>query len=608
LTDKIPNIFCVVLVIMEQTSSIESLRPSQIHTDLLSPLSAAGPRSSVGMRLSTLSIATSDDTKSSTSSMSKVDYTLVKDLEAFLEFTVSNFDWYELQCGSSDIVRNFNDFTKRLKKDLQNDSVTGVNRRRVYIFEKGTYEIVSTSHIMNIALNFFTKYGLLTSKNDEYKVMSTDKPFVWETITRMSVIEAKRYLERHRSSAITLLGMFSDNTELIKQFIAQDGLSSTKFVTVFKELSLVCKCLFWYLRKVCVDISISVCSLASQPSKNQTSALSRLNIQETNSINAVSVGSTKLDSDYDITLYGNYKVISNVIKCFETNLQTIFGPYETSDTLFDTNLYGLSFIKLQGTFVFSPSENDVIYSNPITCGSITLQYTRASNAHIQHVFALMKLLKNIKFVGSYSDSLSLLLLNYIETNCKFSSYLDTAHNLMNFLRKYSDYKRLLDNFATFFKRYMDHDKLNVYNTYISMVNYYGSETYYTRGAFLDVVVNQQTCKNNGIELTSVDYVDSFIENVSDLMQKIHKEKYINRALFALNKLQDSPATRKAAKLIEGIKSIQKGCSQDILKCSHFLLSYNCTVAVTETINTLSTTDDEIKSKLKLLNDIMNREL
>ena len=78
------------------------------------------------------------------------------------------------------------------------------------------------------------------------------------------------------------------------------------------------------------------------------------------------------------------------------------------------------------------------------------------------------------------------------------------------------------------------------NNYISLVNYYGVETYYTRGAFLDVVVNQQSCNlnvdKNVSKVNKDGYLDSFIENCSDYCLHDFKEKYKKRALNALNNL------------------------------------------------------------------------
>jgi hypothetical protein len=72
------------------------------------------------------------------------------------------------------------------------------------------------------------------------------------------------------------------------------------------------------------------------------------------------------------------------------------------------------------------------------------------------------------------------------------------------------------------------------NNSLSFTNFFGSETYYTRGAFLDVVVNQQMLKNkNAVQLDINSYLDSFIENVSDYLLHDFNFKYLKRADNAL---------------------------------------------------------------------------
>ena len=58
-----------------------------------------------------------------------------------------------------------------------------------------------------------------------------------------------------------------------------------------------------------------------------------------------SVGSNKITSDYDITLYGNSIDKGNVIKEFDMKFKELF--FENSSIVFDTNIYGKSFIDLK---------------------------------------------------------------------------------------------------------------------------------------------------------------------------------------------------------------------------------------------------------------------
>jgi hypothetical protein len=70
---------------------------------------------------------------------------------------------------------------------------------------------------------------------------------------------------------------------------------------------------------------------------------------------------------------------------------------------------------------------------------------------------------------------------------------------------------------------------------LSLINVFTAESYYTRGAFLDVVVNQQMCKSGVLQVDRDAYIDSFTENVAEHL--IHsKQKYHDRATAALAKL------------------------------------------------------------------------
>jgi hypothetical protein len=148
---------------------------------------------------------------------------------------------------------------------------------------------------------------------------------------------------------------------------------------------------------------------------------------------------------------------------------------------------------------------------------------------------------------------------------------------------------------------MDDDSKYLVSNFISYVNYNGSETYLTNGAFLDVVVNNQICKKNTsnmIELDFNSYLDSFIENLSDLITHYHKVKYLDRASDAFDRMLDIPGfdtkiscdiTLKKIggklkcenmnlgeyikQILKIIKKLQTECSEDILECQSFIMMY-----------------------------------
>ena len=72
---------------------------------------------------------------------------------------------------------------------------------------------------------------------------------------------------------------------------------------------------------------------------------------------------------------------------------------------------------------------------------------------------------------------------------------------------------------------------------ISFFNYLGSETYYTRGAFMHVVFALQTCKGQfERKLTQSALMDSFVENLADCISHDFKRKYLVRMADAVSKL------------------------------------------------------------------------
>lgn len=74
---------------------------------------------------------------------------------------------------------------------------------------------------------------------------------------------------------------------------------------------------------------------------------------------------------------------------------------------------------------------------------------------------------------------------------------------------------------------------------IALTNFYGTETYYTRGAFLDTVVNQQMLsgkEEEGLKLEDIEYITSILENAGFFLVHNTKSKYIIRVQKTLTKL------------------------------------------------------------------------
>ena len=331
------------------------------------------------------------------------------------------------------------------------------------------------------------------------------------------------------------------------------------------------KIVLWYFRKIFVN------SLIFDLVGYYKTCKDKLNDYD---LDFNSVGSIKVSSDYDITLSGNnYKYISLIIGKFSSIIERIFNNSE--DFVFDTNIYGVGFSKK----ISKKDRLDKLhYGCEITCNNTQFCITKLNiknekkDINDQHTWALIKLLSNLQICIKKNDI-------YITCNDKksesFTNNYDYSYNciLETIIQSYNELYRndfdlvsnidedyvlfLLNKADKFIKKHPKTygfkdtdffygiyanliatadkliDKYGI-NNYISLVNYYGVETYYTRGAYLDVVVNQQTCKNtinmNSTKVNKDGYLDSFIENCSDFILHDFKEKYKKRALSALQNI------------------------------------------------------------------------
>jgi len=377
----------------------------------------------------------------------------------------------------------------------------------------------SKKEIVQLIIALFLKIGLirvneLGKENGRYFLLGTKKMLTWENIKG-------------------LLNMDIDNKigEILK----------TQFVN--KDLVLLAKTCLWYFRKAIVDTVVGEI------------------LERYPKVTGVSVGSTNIDSDYDITLYGPSDSTSKVIEKFNKRIQSIFG--ESSAKVFDTNVYGTSFIELDdnGTNV---------------CSGKRFRYKESLSLDVvleQHVWAYVKLYVKINGKSRNKKQFDALIAE-IRDNVfaqKARAYIE-KHDLDQ--RLYS--KSLLSRPS--FTGEISEDEIELNKT--SFVNYYGSETYFTRGAFLDVVVNQQMCgkeddKNGRVSLTEHDYVDSFVENMSELIGHYNKKKYTKRAMYALDKLTNVTKKKQIKSTLSNIIHLQSVCDRTILDCQEFLIMLEC---------------------------------
>ena len=160
------------------------------------------------------------------------------------------------------------------------------------------------------------------------------------------------------------------------------------------------------------------------------------------------------------------------------------------------------------------------------------------------MWSLVKFLTNLEeALGTYMSK------NIYEyMNKKLSlPHLIVAKRVMTYIKNaQTDYIDLMAN-PSRLNEYILHETYNLtveeqklirYTDFVSLVNSFGFETYYSRGAFLDIVVNTQMCKNSDIlQLNEHDYIESIIENTGFFLVHSDKGKYIERVLNSLKKLK-----------------------------------------------------------------------
>ena len=357
---------------------------------------------------------------------------------------------------------------------------------------------------------------------------------------------------------------------------------------------------------------------------------------------AVSVGSMNVTSDYDITLYG--PCVTKVIQHFNRLFVKFFG--KSSGVVFDTNLYGSSFIELPEEISYNnpssyfykevncstdPYMEQVymcVYSPTHLLTERSLKRFNFDETYVtmavmqQHLFALMKWKLCLKlhlrersiepnmtssYLFSILDVLNKLeMIRYLEVLfAKDDVYVDSPTVRSNFLvetqtvdgitpelinlfemirvyfykkfntrlpevRRLSQVSERNDDFSDddsgeesvegfdyndlpFELVRKQDDYAQLLNT-ISIFNYFGEETYYTRGAFMHVVMSMQTCKGGTFkELSDHDLIDSFIENFADFIMHNGKKKYVLRMRSALESMKNGSNSSIKGKLLELLK-------------------------------------------------------
>lgn len=387
-------------------------------------------------------------------------------------------------------------------------------------------------------INLYIKEGLLSKRGNYYYLLDTNKRLNWYNIKILN----KRDIEN-----------FPGKQKLTQIFTGKNEPVSDDNILIF------IKSMLWFFRKAIVDSVVS-------------DVINRKN----SNVKAMSVGSTKLTSDYDVTLGGNYEDNGFIIHKYENIINVLFKT--GSDALFDTNVYGASFIKNEQTDVFSEMHTD--------CGGKFFyikqdKYLETS----QHIWAFVKFLMKVDDLAHKDDKLFSYINDMIHMDLVDNPVFVSAQTLLNRyesdIENYRESVRWSENFMNI-NRVLGTSEAYLEANFISFVNYNGSETYLCLGSFLDVVVNAQICKKDStkiIKLTKHHYIDSFIENSADLLSHIHKTKYLERCMNSIEYLQKlegkNSSFSKISDNLKKISDIQSKCG-DVLACPGNILIALCT--------------------------------
>ena len=514
---------------------------------------------------------------------------------------------------------------KNIESKNKNCNMINITDGKVFLEIMGK-DKYNKQDLVNKIIYIFSQSGLLRKRgNYGYYLLNTSKRLAWNNIKYLTLEDIESLND---NVCREIMSIFSDeklvkkeNVEIVKSKSEEDmntfsiqrvnmrGVVKSEYGRDLQQLKknsnllLYIKCLFWYFRKAVVD---SILSDIINTRKR--------NIPEI--IIAMSVGSTKIGSDYDITIDASYETSAYIIENFDKLIKNIF-KYDSEKT-FDTNVYGVSFIKNinipQSTMALSRTRSGALISNSKIlekistgmklntmidtalsrknnkgdCGDASFKYIdpnendRLFNVS-QNIWAYVKLLLKMNMIQNMDDKLYDSFYKDLQDAFVNNMYYQAA---LEFINKYDmlKYSLVVDKIDEYIAKNIENKNMNdkyLISNFISFVNYNGSETYVTNGAFIDVVVNSQMCKSEVVKLGLTGYFNSFIENMSELISHYHRNKYLERAKLAFNNILKHHSDFDKNKLayinntLNNISNIQSSCSKDIVHCQSFLIMFYC---------------------------------
>lgn len=200
-------------------------------------------------------------------------------------------------------------------------------------------ETTATSTLLKVAPKNVASKRVLRRVPSLCDMETTRLPFIGEHVLKFFLGNGKNLTwENLKSEHTTTSNCFCDSLQPLKPYIAQ--VIQVDKVTE-QDIHMLVRALFWYFRKAIVDNLLKSIALeiSDESRRDAKKNANEENNQSLSSCRALSIGSTRITSDYDITVQGD--CIDPMIRRFHLYFWNIFG--EGSDVVFDTNLYGSSF-------------------------------------------------------------------------------------------------------------------------------------------------------------------------------------------------------------------------------------------------------------------------
>jgi hypothetical protein len=298
-----------------------------------------------------------------------------------------------------------------------------------------------------------------------------------------------------------------------------------------------------------------------------------------------------LDSDYDLTLNGHFK-ISTIIRLFNSIFEKEFGF--SSAYIFDTNLYGYSFILPENII-----DGDIRWSKLLQTKHYGINTDEEKNIN-QDKWAILRLISFLNNDGLITINNDKLLEYFSKNNI---TDMDNKKKQEKYLEEMLKFEELMSSS----EKTGNDNKLELIES-LSNMNYYGDETYFTQGAFLHVVglmyLSEADNKNSILKKSHL--IHSMIENLAYFIHSIKKgiiyaikyfHRFINALILYIRKLQNKKLKGINNDIIQNINDFSLAIKENIRNrnIQHIRDHFACVESYMTTVNKDLNDLDDLKS-------------